>query len=72
MDSTTIQYIAIAWVAVAIIIFPFLLKITAPEGVHAALDAATADLRDAGSIADVAIATGEAISCVVTLADIPD
>ena len=49
-----------------------LLKITAPEGVHAALDAATADLRDAGSIADVAIATGEAISCVVTLADIPN
>lgn len=34
MDSTTIQYIAIAWIVIAVIIFPFLLKITPPYGRH--------------------------------------
>jgi 3-oxo-5-alpha-steroid 4-dehydrogenase 1 len=34
MDSITIQYIAIIWIAIAIILFPILLKITAPYGRH--------------------------------------
>jgi 3-oxo-5-alpha-steroid 4-dehydrogenase 1 len=34
MDATTVQYLAIAWILVAIITFPFLLKITQPYGRH--------------------------------------
>ena len=34
MNSTTIQYVAIIWIAVAVILFPFLLKITQPYGRH--------------------------------------
>ena len=38
MDVATIQYLAIAWILVAIITFPFLLKITAPYGRHSKKD----------------------------------
>jgi hypothetical protein len=34
MDATTIQYLAIAWILVAIITFPVLLKVTQPYGRH--------------------------------------
>jgi len=34
MDNITIQYIAIAWIAIAILLFPILLRITAPYGRH--------------------------------------
>ena len=34
IDSITIQYIAIIWIAIAIFLFPVLLKITAPYGRH--------------------------------------
>ncbi len=34
MDSIIVQYIALAWIAVAVILFPILLKITAPYGRH--------------------------------------
>jgi 3-oxo-5-alpha-steroid 4-dehydrogenase 1 len=34
MNSVTIQYIAIIWIIVAILLFPILLKITAPYGRH--------------------------------------
>jgi 3-oxo-5-alpha-steroid 4-dehydrogenase 1 len=34
MDTATIQYLAIAWILVAIITFPILLKITQPYGRH--------------------------------------
>jgi 3-oxo-5-alpha-steroid 4-dehydrogenase 1 len=34
MDATTIQYLAIVWILVAIIAFPFMLKITQPYGRH--------------------------------------
>lgn len=34
MDIATIQYLAIAWILVAVIAFPFLLKITQPYGRH--------------------------------------
>jgi 3-oxo-5-alpha-steroid 4-dehydrogenase 1 len=34
MNSTTIQYLAIIWIAAAVILFPFLLKITPPYGRH--------------------------------------
>jgi 3-oxo-5-alpha-steroid 4-dehydrogenase 1 len=34
ISSSVIQYIAMGWIAAAIIIFPFLLRITAPYGRH--------------------------------------
>jgi 3-oxo-5-alpha-steroid 4-dehydrogenase 1 len=34
MNPTVIQYLAIIWIAIAVIVFPFLLKITAPYGRH--------------------------------------
>jgi len=34
MDTTTIQYIAIAWTVVALVMFPILLKIPQPYGRH--------------------------------------
>ena len=34
INSSTIQYLAIIWIAIAIIIFPFLLRITPPYGRH--------------------------------------
>ena len=34
MDATTIQYLSLVWILVAIIAFPFLLKITQPYGRH--------------------------------------
>lgn len=34
MDTATIQYLAIAWILVAIITFPILLKVTQPYGRH--------------------------------------
>jgi len=34
INSSTIQYLAIIWIVIAIIIFPFLLRITAPYGRH--------------------------------------
>lgn len=35
LESSTIEYLAIAWIIIAILIFPVLLKITAPYGRHA-------------------------------------
>jgi 3-oxo-5-alpha-steroid 4-dehydrogenase 1 len=35
INPSTIQYLAIIWIALAVFIFPFLLKITAPYGRHA-------------------------------------
>ena len=34
INSSVIQYIAIGWIGIAIIIFPFLLRITPPYGRH--------------------------------------
>jgi 3-oxo-5-alpha-steroid 4-dehydrogenase 1 len=34
MDTTTIQYLAFIWILCAIILFPILLKVTAPYGRH--------------------------------------
>jgi 3-oxo-5-alpha-steroid 4-dehydrogenase 1 len=34
IDQSVIQYIAIVWIGIAIILFPFLLKITPPYGRH--------------------------------------
>jgi valyl-tRNA synthetase len=44
------------------------LVVTAPAALHAAITAGDADLRDAGSIAEVSIVEGDALSCVITLA----
>jgi hypothetical protein len=38
MDATTIQYIAIVWIAIAVILFPILLRITAPYGRHSKMN----------------------------------
>jgi hypothetical protein len=38
MNPSIIQYIAIAWIGVAVIIFPFLLRITPPYGRHSKKD----------------------------------
>jgi len=38
MNLSTIQYLAIIWIAVAIVIFPFLLRITAPYGRHSKMN----------------------------------
>lgn len=34
MNSLTIQYLAVIWIIVAVLMFPFLLRITAPYGRH--------------------------------------
>jgi hypothetical protein len=34
LNSTTIEYVAIAWIIVAVLMFPLLLKVTAPYGRH--------------------------------------
>ena len=34
INSTTIQYLAIIWITIAIVLFPFLLRITTPYGRH--------------------------------------
>ncbi len=34
INSTTIQYIALIWIACAVVLFPFLLRVTAPYGRH--------------------------------------
>ena len=38
MDTTTIQYIAIVWIAIAVILFPILLRTTAPYGRHSKMN----------------------------------
>ncbi len=45
------------------------LVVTAPQALHAAIDAGRADLVDAGSIRALEVVDGETVSTVVTLAD---
>ena len=45
------------------------LVVTAPAALHAAIDAGRSDLVDAGSIRDLQLVEGDAVSTVVTLAD---
>jgi valyl-tRNA synthetase len=48
------------------------LVVRAPDAARTAVEAALADLRDAGSIASVTFAVGEQIVCEVTLAPVAD
>jgi valyl-tRNA synthetase len=48
------------------------LVVRAPDAARIAIEAALADLRDAGSIASVAFAPGEQIECDVELAPVAD
>ena len=45
------------------------LVVTAPSALHAAIEAGRADLIDAGSIRDIQLVDGDAVSTVVTLAE---
>ncbi len=47
------------------------LVVTAPAGLHAALDAGRADLLDAGSIRSLTVLDGDALAVEVILADEP-
>ena len=43
--------------------------VTAPDSLHAAIEAGRNDLVDAGSIRDLQVVSGDALSTAVTLAD---